>query len=94
MTIADPRSDRNGKVEPAPPGTRDGYPAELWPSKHPRDDRDFVMLVHEMGMPFTRIEALADAYRSWELAIEELHNLMVAELVADHDNRMPEDWQP
>jgi hypothetical protein len=39
--------------------------------------------------PFTDVEALADAYGSWLLAIETLHDRMIAELVADHDNRMP-----
>jgi hypothetical protein len=35
-----------------------------------------------------------DAYNSWLLAVDELHDRMVAELVADHDPRMPEDWIP
>jgi hypothetical protein len=73
MTIVDPRSDKARKVEPASP--------EM---PHPRGDRDFVMLIHEMGMPFTRVEALADAYRSWELAIEELHAVTVRLLQDDH----------
>jgi hypothetical protein len=62
MTIAEPRSDRNGKVEPAPPETAwDNYDPEL------------------------------DAYSSWLLAIGWLHDRLVDELIADHDNRMPED---
>jgi hypothetical protein len=35
-----------------------------------------------------------DSYRSWQEVINELHDRMVAQLVADHDNRMPEDWIP
>jgi hypothetical protein len=31
-----------------------------------------------------------DGYASWLLAIGELHKRKIAELVADHDNRMPE----
>jgi hypothetical protein len=65
MTSCGPRSDRNGKVEPAPP--------EILPWNY---------------------DPNLDAYSSWLLAVEMLHNLMVKELVADHDNRMPDDWLP
>jgi hypothetical protein len=47
----------------------------------------------EPASPETYNRAL-DAWLSWELAIDELHESMIAELVADHDPRMPEDWNP
>jgi hypothetical protein len=68
MTSCEPRSDRNGKVEPAPP--------EM-PSVPPWDDYDPTL----------------DAYSSWLLAIGWLHERMVDELIADHHNRMPENWR-
>jgi hypothetical protein len=45
----------------------------------------------EPAPPETEYDPQLDAYSSWLLAIGELHDRMVAELVADHDNRMPED---
>jgi hypothetical protein len=33
-----------------------------------------------------------DAFSSWQLAIDWMHARMVAELIADYDNRLPEDW--
>jgi hypothetical protein len=60
MTSCEPRSDRNGKVEPAPPE-----------------------MDHDPAL---------DAYQSWLLAIDALHELVVADLISDHEDRMPQGW--
>jgi hypothetical protein len=92
MTIADPRSDRNGKVEPAPPETDEDIGTKRIVDRTNEDlasGRD-----REGPPPWSDYDPAVDSYRSWQEVIAELHARMVAVLVADHDNRMPKDWKP
>jgi hypothetical protein len=77
MTIAGSRSDKGRKDGTAPPEMLD------------KDDCEWFCIQGNHWIPIDYDPAI-DAYRSWALAIDELHDRMVAELVADHNNRMPQ----
>jgi hypothetical protein len=82
MTIAGSRSGKERKVEPSSPEIPNSTPRRI------SAQRTAPLL------DATSYDPYANAIGCWNLAIDALHDRMVAELIADHDNRMPEDWIP
>jgi hypothetical protein len=57
-------------------------------SSSPETSPSFPSLAQNDGT----YDPTADAYRSWLLAIDAMHELVIADLVSDHEDRMPQGW--